>query len=518
MAVIDSSAANATLALIKGNVSDVLSILTNTNSQIISNATNYQSVSQVADYSSLPSKKGDAASSGYSTPLSSPPLSSNPSSPLLNSSAPSLSGSLPMNVQSKYVHDHYVSNMQNVTANVSGSDMGNSFMSIVEQCITSLLDIGEATLQQLGAEAVLFFKTLAANPSNLNLVFAAIGRLMQFNVEILATRLLETLLTLLNSLVTLLDSVMSFKMPIPFLNGLYQHLTGENLTFFNFAALYSVIPATIYYKAQHSNANFFTADEAAIMIESQPEKYVDELVLHGMQTKNANVSVIRPLYRSIVSYIIGSGYAAGQLLSAVASFGDGVASYLPSGLINIFPSAGSFISHVSPILQPPLFYVLRAPFEFISILCNFPWSFYTESITPVGLNVRFVAWITQFVPFFTSWPSEFQVEFKSFPILRFFGLLGSIPPLIMVFRVWLQDVMLVTGKLGAELDGATLIDVTIKGIARTVMHLPQFVDVVTFVFEWPQMALTLKSIVLIGAALHTVRLAIDIPSKAIYSV
>lgn len=132
------------------------------------------------------------------------------------------------------------------------------------------------------------------------------------------------------------------------------------------------------------------------------------------------------------------------------------------------------------------------------------------------MNVRFLSWISQFIAFFTTWAVETKTS-NAFNIFSVIALvLGTIPSMVMMVRVWMQDLKILNDKLLPPVDGTTSLDITLKYIARISMNAPRILLFITNLPEPPTQVL--RATIVFGATLQNVRLYIDMMQNAIYSV
>ena len=88
----------------------------------------------------------------------------------------------------------------------------------------------------------------------------------------------------------------------------------------------------------------------------------------------------------------------------------------------------------------------------------------------VGLNVRFIGWFVQFFPLLmvgVGWPVEIGGKAYKWGVFGYLGLFFNIVPnVVMIMRVFMQDLNMMSGAVGPPVDGQNTLDVVLKGIAR----------------------------------------------------
>jgi hypothetical protein len=146
-----------------------------------------------------------------------------------------------------------------------------------------------------------------------------------------------------------------------------------------------------------------------------------------------------------------------------------------------------------------------------------------DFIFQVGVNVRFLSWMIQFIPFFVGWSLEHIVANKLLvKVITVIALVaGTLPNIYMIIKVLLQDLALVRDD-GTKPPGTTTSDVMLKGAARLLMNVPRIFTILT-IFKHPATSIvkwipSLSSIVMTGAAIHYGRLVFDMATDSVYSV
>lgn len=389
-------------------------------------------------------------------------------------------------IQADFISDHIASSSMSI--NIAKQDQANILV-LLKDVFKEIATVGEESFTELKDQWNDLIKELSQSAWSLNNVFSIIWRMMRFLVKFILVKLLQAILLVFDLYITFLDKILRARPEIPLISGLYRRITkGSDLSLYGIFALTCATPVTIAFKMFNGAKNMFTKQEASVLIATTvPEYYVENLVAFAMQVPGQSPSKLRNMYRRTVSYILGSGYATGQLLST---------------------AVGAFVN------QEMLSYILRAPLELLAITCNYPWSWYTETKTTIGVNVRFLTWALQFVPFFTRWPTLGTVSQRVPWLTMLIALCVVVPNIYMVIRVWMEDIKLL--RSGAPNDGSTTYDVTLKGIARLVSWIPRLL---LAVHDQPdQFFATLRLMIFGGAVLQNVRLYTDIPMNAIYSV
>jgi hypothetical protein len=295
---------------------------------------------------------------------------------------------------------------------------------------------------------------------------------------------------------------MRTRLKLPFITDFYEKKICRGtceLTFYNFFALSSAIPLTITFKSFYNNTNLFTKDESAVLLTTMnPGDYIDNLVQFAMQDPGRNATLLRDMYRTTVSYLIGSGYASGQFFS---------------GLVGMI------------FFEEVILYFFRAPFELLSYFTNYPWSWYSNTVTRVGLNIRFLSWYLQFTALLFGWPAKWLYTTGLDWVNWLAVLINVVPNTFLIIKVWLQDLELINDQLGPSYGvqgGATTLDVTLRCISRLLIMLPRlFLALKLSVYQplaWGSFGLMMRSIIMMGATLNYARLLIDIPNWGIYTV
>ena len=397
----------------------------------------------------------------------------------------------PDDIKTTFLTDHLASNVDSMHVDVTDEDQ-KSILDVPVETLKNLGSLGDESLQSFKMAYDKLKQELSKDDWNFGTIYNLIRDLMRFAVTVAIDKTVRALLIVFDFVVTLFDRVLRSSIKIPYISSLYENVITNHqsrLSLYDLFALVAAVPLTVAFKAIHQGRNLFTQDEADVLLATEnPEYYVDNLVSLGLQVPGRSANQLRTMYRMTVSYILGTGYAAGQQISAI--FGSKVTT--PFGL-----------------------YFLRAPFEFVSILCNFPWSWYTLTQTQVGVNIRFLSWIFQFSPLFIGWPAE--TAYAGFNVLPLLGsLLVAIPNIYIVLQVWAQDLKLVGGADSVYSPGSTSLDITMKAIGRLIRYTGM---IMITAHPFPgAVGRLFRQTVFVSALFQTLRLYIDIPDGSIYSV
>ncbi len=282
--------------------------------------------------------------------------------------APKLSSTVPQDVQSSFMTDRMASNIKDVQVQISDQDQ-ESALELTKQTLQSVTGLAQDAGSAIWNEMKLLAAELSKQNWNMQAILPILVKLFRFSVQLVVEKVVQGVLTVIDFLLTLINRILSAEVKIPFLSSFYETVItrgqGSKLTFYDLFSLNAVLPVTIWFKAFNHGQNLFTEQESMVLLATEnPEYYIDNLVLFAMQVPNRNATKLRSMYRQSVSYLIGSGYAAGQMMA-------GLVGFTPLGMTSVLG-----------------LYILRAPFEVLSIMCNYPWSWYTETVTKVGMNIR----------------------------------------------------------------------------------------------------------------------------------
>jgi hypothetical protein len=279
----------------------------------------------------------------------------------------------PQNVQSSFITDHMAANIQDTQFDITNQDQ-KSILDLTKETLRSVTGLISNTGQTIRDEMNLLVAELLKETWDFRAILSIIARLFRYLIQLIIEKFVEGMFKVVDVLLTIINRILSTKVNIPFLTPFYETVItrsqGSNLTLYDLFSLNAVLPVTIWSKVFNHGRNLFTEVEGKSLMSTQnPDDYIDNLVLLAQQKKgdaieNGNTTTLRNTYRKSVSYLLGSGYAAGQMMGALVGF-------TPMGMASVLG-----------------LYILRAPFEVLSILCNYPWSWYTETTSRVGLNTR----------------------------------------------------------------------------------------------------------------------------------
>ncbi|KAI3643784.1 hypothetical protein MP228_009948 [Amoeboaphelidium protococcarum] len=412
------------------------------------------------------------------------------SNPALNTQFQGSGG--PADIQGTYVGDIVSNNIGQLQADINPADHA-SFKQLASDTIKSMSDIMKNNASAILQEFKSLGNELGQRSWNFTAIFGTISRIFQYSIQILVAEALQVILLYFNLLLNIFDKIMSVRLRIPFITDFYEKVVTRGkaqLTLYGLFSLCAAVPVTVGFKMFNAGKNIFTEQEVNVLVAtSQPEKYVDNLVDFAMQVPNQNSTRLRNMYRKSVSYILGSAYSVGQFLSALVGF----------------------VTDLNSVL-----FLIRMPFQFLSLMCNFPWSWYTDTLTTVGVNVRFIGWLTQFLGFLTGWMATCP-QITGFPWGAFIGLLlSAVPNVYMIINVMVKDFILARDT-DSKVEGISTVDILLKGLARLMMVLPNFLIVVPSIGMKVVSYVTIHQIILAGAAIHVGRLFIDMGSLSVYS-
>lgn len=400
----------------------------------------------------------------------------------------------PVDLQASYLSDHFADGVQNIDADISDNQK-QDYLSRIQQMADGFEDLFKSDTSNIKKEIETLKKLLRAPKWDFSKIFGALVGILTESFQILLTKAVQVLLVFFDILLSLINEILSIRIRIPFLTSLYEKIivrnTGE-FSLYDLFCLSATTPLTIGFKIFNDGRNLFTGQEAEVLIATEnPEFYIDNLVAFAMQVPNQNSTTLRLMYRQTVSYLLGSGYASGQLLGATVG-------YL---------TESNFV-----------FYLLRAPPEFLSMMANYPWSWYLERLTEVGINIRFLSWLVQFFGFVFGWLAKWP-DGGVFSIGSWIVFLGSaVPNIIMIVRVWLLDLRIIGGEYEQYAYGYTSLDVTMKGIARMINVLPHLFSIIPYFESNIKTYLAVRTFTMTAAQIQNARLYLDIPTGGIYSV
>lgn len=267
----------------------------------------------------------------------------------------------PVDMHASFLTDHLGSNFMRLQVEVDEQDK-RSLFDLAKETAQRVGDIGNDTASEVTSEIHQLSNQVKGGKLTFSELFWTISRIVQFAAAVAVEKLIEGVLVAFDAYITLLDQIMRSHIKLPFITKFYERtLTRKSgkFTLYDLMALMSAVPNTAMFRMTHKGENMFTPEEAEIIIATEnPEMYVDNLVSYAMQLPDRNVTAVRNMYRISMSYILGAGYATGQMMSAIVG-----------------QLTGSVL----------ILYVIRIPFELVSNFCNYPWSWYTNTLTSVSL-------------------------------------------------------------------------------------------------------------------------------------
>ena len=267
---------------------------------------------------------------------------------------------LPQDLQASFMTDRFASHSQFAQVDISAQDQ-QSLADLARQAADNVGAMGQDTKDRFKNELDHINGQISSKHLNLGDLFATVTKIISFALSLVIEKLLKGVLIIFDLAISLLDKILRTPIRLPWITDFYQNVvlkkTTGKLTLYDIFALSAAVPVTVMFRMTHKTQNMFTEPEAEILINTEnPEYYVDNLVNYGMLAPDRNATALRTMYRRSVSYILGSGYATATMYSALMGI----------------------IGHHYWSL-----WMMRAPFELITIFCNYPWSWYTNSVTKV---------------------------------------------------------------------------------------------------------------------------------------
>jgi hypothetical protein len=228
--------------------------------------------------------------------------------------------------------------------------------------------LGNETVSQFKQEFRKLIKAMSSPTVELKNMISILGQMGRVLAQRVVEKVAGAFMLAFDVWIGIIDRLLRHNIRLPFITDLYEKRACKGqckMSVYDLMGLVSATPLTVKFKLLHQGRNLFTPAEAQVLISTEnPEYYIDNLVSFAMQVPHQNMTALRLMYRVTTSHLLGAGYAVGQLLSAAVGF---------------FSWAD-----VTPVLRNELaLYIFRAPFELMSILCNYPWSWYTETVTKV---------------------------------------------------------------------------------------------------------------------------------------
>eukprot|EP00158_Paraphelidium_tribonemae_P009332 Partr_v1_DN28836_c1_g1_i2_m33073 len=395
-------------------------------------------------------------------------------------------------LQSTFITDHLVTNVDSMSVDVTDEDR-KSIMDVPKEALKNIGALGDDTLNALKEIYANLVAELKKDNWNLKKLMELVQSLTFQASKFAIEKAVQAFLIAFDFVISLIDRILRAHLRIPYLTNFYEKVLVQRGSKFSLYDLYSLgaaVPLTVGFKSFYDGRNLFTQVEADVLVATEnPEYYVENLVAVGLQVPGRTTSRLRAMYKFTVSLLLGAGYSTGHWISS---------------LIGVFTRDTFGL------------YFLRAPFEFMSILCSFPWSWYTDTRTEVGVNIRFISWLVLFTPLFLGWPAENMVGVTGFsPWVFFSSLAVAIPNIYMVLRVWAQDLKLIKDDTLFS-DGSTSMDITMKHVARLVRYTSM---IILSVHRTPGAVGGLfRLMILASAGMHVGRLYLDIPAGSVYSV
>lgn len=283
----------------------------------------------------------------------------------------------PGGIQSTYMSTQFANNMHrgslSLSQNLDNEDLSNSLkitMQSIKSILVSIMDLPVQFVSEAKDILQNLMNELSTSHWNLSSILSSFGNLFAAVLKNIGTAAVETSIVLVLALVRFYDTILRTRFNLPFVTSFYENLIlkGQGKAcLYDIFALIAAFPVSVYTKAT-TGQPLFKEQEAVVLINSSPDDYVNALTDYGMLKANQDRKTLRNMYRLSVSYILGAGYSTAQFFSSLATFVE-----------NVW-----------------LMYGVRVSFEFMGILCNYPWSWYTETDTPVSVNIRFLGWFSQF--------------------------------------------------------------------------------------------------------------------------
>ena len=268
---------------------------------------------------------------------------------------------LPQDLQASFITDRFASHSRFAQVDISEQDQ-QSLVELARQTANNVGDMGQDTKDRFKDELDHITGQISSKNLNLGGLFSTITQLLSFALSLVIEKLLKGVLLIFDVAISLLDKILRTPIRLPWITDFYQNVvlkkTTGKLTLYDIFALSAAVPVTVMFRTTHKTQNMFTEPEADILVNTEnPEYYVDNLVNYGMLAPNQNATALRTMYRRSVSYVLGSGYSTATVYSALMGI----------------------IGHHYWSL-----WMMRAPFELMAIFCNYPWSWYTNTVTKVS--------------------------------------------------------------------------------------------------------------------------------------
>jgi hypothetical protein len=402
------------------------------------------------------------------------------------------------NVQTQFITNLLLESFSNneIEYKVSEGDE-QSLSDITDKMFQGFIGLSNNTINSIIAEYTAIKNELKKSNLNWKVLLNSVGKLVNFCVELISVKLIESILVVFDLILSIFHKILSFKIYIPMLSEWFQQKSQSRtseMTGYEIFSLLSVLSVTSSFKASHKATNMFTPFEAEVLIKTKnPDKYIDNLVSFALAVNpDKDHLQLRMMYRTSVSYILGCGYSTAQLISAS---------------IGLLPLNGIGL------------YVIRNPVEMLSNLCNFPWTWYTDTRTIVGVNLRFVAWLSQFGPLVTGWglESHYHMEKAIYRSVLFkvFFISTLIPVLVSILFVFMDDLRLRRTDVNSYYSST---DLYLKFIGRFITQASRVMLALTEDFQEVQIISQIRTFILTGAGIQASRLYLDSINNSVYSV
>jgi hypothetical protein len=430
--------------------------------------------------------------------------------PAINDSSPE--DSRYSNIRGSFITNLLATHMNETDVSISEWDQ-ETLLNITSSTFDNIMNLGNDTLESIMVEFGTLKDELSKKPFSWKSFLRAVNQIIGFVLELLLVKLSESVLVTFDLILGLFHKVLSYPINVPKITNWIQKKVLKDttqITVYELFSLLSVIFVSTSFKATHRAINMFTQYEAEVLIRTKnPDKYIDNLVAFANAINpNGNQTHTRMMYRRSVSYILGSGYSTAHFASALVGL-------IPTGAFGL--------------------YFLRSPLELLSILCNFPWTWYTDTQTLIGVNMRFLAYVSQFAPFIMGWglehhayiPKDKMGIFHKIMSSKFWAavnILTLLPSMYFIVNVFLDDLQLI--KMNASIDQNSF-DQFLKFFGRLItqgcraaLNIVSMQLDVGFMtpFTVTNTVSTVRAGIIFGAALQVARLPFDISVGGVYSV